>query len=106
MDGPQPFGPEASARLTQLLAGREVLLERDVVGLDHYGRSLRHVWLGDTLAAEVLIAEGLAYAQSIPPNTLHADRLERAEAAARQAKVGLWGLPRPTPLPLFASPSP
>lgn len=101
MRGAQPLGLAASSRLRELLYGREVVLESDVVDRDHYGRLLRHVWCGGELASEVLVAEGLAYAMSVPPNRLYADRLRSAEDRARASKLGLWGLPRPTPLPLF-----
>lgn len=102
--GPQPMGPEASARLQSLVEGREVGLEREAQDRDHYGRLLRHVWLGRRLVAEQLLEEGLAWRLVLPPNTGHAERLARAEARARAAGRGLWGLPRPTPLPIFARP--
>jgi endonuclease YncB( thermonuclease family) len=78
MDGAQPLGFAASRRLRELLLGREVVLERDASDRDHYGRRLRHVWCGGELVAEVLVAEGLAYAMSIPPNTRYAARLRAA----------------------------
>jgi endonuclease YncB( thermonuclease family) len=99
--GPQPLGPEATARLAALVAGRAVALEPDTTDRDHYGRLLRHVWRGRTLVAEVLAREGLARAYVIPPDSRHAARLRAAEAAARAARRGIWGLPRPTPLPIF-----
>ncbi|MCB0216035.1 MAG: thermonuclease family protein [Caldilineae bacterium] len=104
LDGPQALGPEASARLKHLVEGREVRLEREAQDRDHYGRLLRHVWLGRRLIAEQLLEEGLAWRLVLPPNTGHAERLARAEARARAAGRGLWGLPRPTPLPIFGRP--
>jgi micrococcal nuclease len=103
--GPQPLGNVASARLTELVGGRAVALEVDVTPGDHYGRRLRHLWVGHTLIAEVLVREGLAWAMSVPPDVKHADRLRAAEAAARAARRGIWGLPRPTSLPIFATPA-
>jgi micrococcal nuclease len=103
LTGPQPLGPEATARLEQLVAGRTVALEPDTTDRDHYGRLLRHVWRGRVLVAEVLAREGLGRAYVIPPDTRHADRIRAAEAAARAAGRGLWGLPRPTPLAIFRS---
>ena len=41
----EPWGPEASAANERLVAGREVLLERDVSVRDRYDRLLRYVWV-------------------------------------------------------------
>jgi endonuclease YncB( thermonuclease family) len=106
MEAPQPFGEAASQRLRALVDGRDVHLERDVSDSDHFGRSLRHVWLGRELVAVTLLREGLGYAQSIPPDRRHAEDLRAAEASARAARRGLWGADRPTPLPIFDAPGP
>lgn len=104
MSGPQPFGREAADRLTGLVAGRQVLLERDRTEVDHFGRLLRHVWSEGALVSEILVEEGLAWANNMPPDDLHTERLRAAEARAREAGVGLWGLPRPTEIPAFSAP--
>jgi micrococcal nuclease len=106
MEGAQPLGQAASSRLSEIAHGRTVVLERDVTDRDHYGRRLRHVWCDERLVAEVLIGEGLAHAMSIPPNTRYSARLRAAEDDARSRGVGLWGLPRPTELPVFAGSGP
>ena len=104
MRGPQPMGQEATEGLAALVAGRRIALERDVTDRDHYGRELRHVWRGRGLVAETLLAKGLARSLILPPNRAHAERLERAEARARAEGLGIWGLPRPTALPIFDTP--
>lgn len=101
MAGPQPLGEAATARLAALVAGRDVGLQADAADADDYGRALRHVWVGRTLVAEQLLSEGLGHALIIPPSHLHADRLRAAEADAKAHARGLWGLPRPTALPIF-----
>lgn len=106
MDGPQPLGDAAARRLEELVGGRDVVLEADTTPTDHFGRSLRHVWLGRQLVAEALLREGLGHALVIPPNARHADRLRGAEDAARAAGRGVWGLARPTPLAIFGEPVP
>ena len=100
----QALGAAASERMHQLVDGQAVALEADVTDADHYGRILRHVWLGGQLVGQTLVAEGLARAYALPPDLRHRDRLSDAEDRARRAGIGIWGLPRPTPLAIFAGP--
>jgi endonuclease YncB( thermonuclease family) len=106
MDGPQPLGPAATERLRSLVEGKRVGLEQDQELRDHFGRHLRHVWIGRRLVAEVLAEEGLAHHLIIPPNLGHAERIRAATARARQMRSGLWGLARPTPLSIFGAAAP
>jgi micrococcal nuclease len=101
----QPVGEEAASRLAELLDGQEVMLERDQTDADHYGRLLRYVWLRGTLIPELLAAEGLAWSSSFPPDTRYRDVIRAAEARARTAGVGVWGVARPTALPVFGEPA-
>ena len=84
LTGPQALGQQARERLDELVAGRTVALERDVTDTDHYGRLLRHVWVGGRLVAEILVREGLAYAMPTPP-ALNYERRIRADAASARA---------------------
>ncbi len=106
LNGPQPLGQEATLRLRDLVEGQTVALEPDTTDRDHYGRLLRHVWRGRTLLSALLAREGLGRAYVLPPDTRHAETIRAAEAEARAAGRGLWGLPRPTPLAIFGSPPP
>jgi len=90
MAGPQAFGAEAAERLEGLVLGRRVALEPDGRDADHYGRLLRHVWLGRRLIAEELIVEGLAYVFLAEEGTLHEERLRLAETGARRFGIGVW----------------
>ena len=90
----QCYGPEASARTKALLpTGTPVRVERDAEARDQYGRLLAYV----TRAADglfvnrSLLADGYGVVLSIAPNTTHAAAFRAAEAAARQAQLGLWG---------------
>src|SRR5699024_5281854 len=58
----EPFGPEASARLTELLnSGEQLSIEYDDgAKTDHYDRHLVYLYVGDTSVHEVLLEEGLA----------------------------------------------
>ncbi|HEX6419064.1 MAG TPA: thermonuclease family protein [Acidimicrobiales bacterium] len=97
------FGPEASARLGALLpAGSTVRLTRDVEPRDAYDRLLAYVErTPDGLLVNAdLVAAGYAEAEHHPPNTVHRDRFERAERAARAAGLGLWSACGGTDVPL------
>jgi micrococcal nuclease len=95
------MGREASAANARLVEGRRVVLERDVSQTDRFGRLLRYVWLpGErwTLVNLELIARGFASVSTYPPDVKYVDLFLAAQAAARDAELGLWG-PRPTPTP-------
>ncbi len=94
---PECYGAEASRRTaTMMPPGAEVFLERDATDRDRYDRLLRYVWYVDArdgravLANEALVREGYAIARTYPPDDLYADRLARAEDAARANDAGLW----------------
>jgi len=98
----QPFGPEATAHLLGLLAGRDVYLELDVDPYDRYERLLAYVYYLDPAGAwlapggrytqvnlEVAQA-GLAQPMTIQPNSRYADLYVTAVRAAREAQRGMW----------------
>jgi len=88
------YGPEASARLSELLPpGTEIDLAGDVEERDRYGRLLAYVLrrTDDLFVNLALVAEGYAGILPLPPNTAFAADLEAAEAAARAARLGRWG---------------
>ena len=87
----QPFGPEATARNAQLVDGKRVCLERDLSERDRYGRLLRYAWLKDgRMVNEVLVLEGFAVTDTVPPDVKYVDRFTAAQAAAREAERGIW----------------
>lgn len=87
------YGPEASARTTELLPpGTPIMVRRDTEPRDDYGRLLGYVYrTSDGLFVnETLLAEGFASKLSISPNDQLADRLAAVEAAARESGRGMW----------------
>jgi micrococcal nuclease len=101
------LGAEASAANSALVAGKEVILEKDVSEVDQFDRALRYVWLRDgaawTLVNLELIRLGFASITTYPPDVKYTDSLYvDAQDAAQAAGVGLWGAPptpQPTPVP-------
>ena len=93
-DGPpECFGPEAAAFTASLLPpGSEIRLERDIVGRDHYGRLLAHVYRRDDglLVNEAILRGGYAQPLTIEPNRAFAERYVAATLAAERDGLGLW----------------
>ena len=104
------LGPEASTANANLVAGKRVLLEKDVSETDQYGRLLRHVWVEDgsgwLLVNLELVRLGFATVTTFPPDVKYIDELYvPAQAGAQTAVVGLWApppTPAPTPVPVAA----
>lgn len=89
------MGAEASARNAELVAGRQVILEKDVSQVDRFDRLLRYVWLqtdaGWLLVNHELVLAGYAQVSTYPPDVKYTDLFLAAESRARDAGVGLWG---------------
>jgi micrococcal nuclease len=85
---------EAAAANARLVAGKSVLLERDVSETDRFGRLLRNVWVRRngvlTLVGLELVRTGFAQVTTFPPDVKYVDQLTAAEAVARSAELGLW----------------
>ena len=104
------LGAEASAANAALVAGQEVVLEKDVSETDQYGRALRYVWLdvdgGWLLVNLELIRQGLASITTYPPDVKYVDALYVAvQDEAQAAGLGVWGAaptPVATPVPTAA----
>jgi len=86
----QCFGEEASAYNQDLVEGKVVAIEADVVDKDRYDRLLRYVWLEDEMINKKLVAEGYAYASSYPPNVKYQTQFKLAQQQAREQNLGLW----------------
>lgn len=102
------MGREATDANVALVAGREVVLEKDVSETDRYDRLLRYVWIqepdGWLLVNLELLRQGFAQVSTYPPDVKYIDALYLdAEREARDAALGLWGTP-PTPVPTPAAP--
>jgi micrococcal nuclease len=108
--GVEWLGPESSAANSALVAGQEVVLEKDVSETDQYGRALRYVWLHDDsgwlLVNLELIRLGFASVTTYPPDVKYVDALYlAAQTEAQTAGLGRWGAaptPAPTPAPVAA----
>jgi micrococcal nuclease len=91
------FGPEASTFTASLLpTGTEVLIERDIVGRDDYGRLLGYVHLvgadgrATTFVNLEIVEQGYAGPLTIEPNITFARDFAAAAHRAERADLGLW----------------
>lgn len=87
-------GDEARTANELLVAGEDLVLERDVSDRDRFGRLLRHAWLanGDwRLVGFELVEAGAVEARSYPPDTTRDAELDAAERRARDRGAGIWG---------------
>lgn len=96
--GVECYGKIASEKNAELVAGKEVRLEKDVSETDRYGRLLRYVHVieestdsAEIFVNEYLVREGFAKASSYPPDIKYQDLFREAEAEARVLQKGLWG---------------
>ena len=80
----QCFGPEATARTTELALGKAVGLELDVQQRDQFGRMLAYVWPEGSMLMlnEQLAAEGYALPLTVAPNVRYAEHFRAAAAVA------------------------
>jgi micrococcal nuclease len=90
----QPYGPEASAFVKNLIEGKKVRLELDVSERDKYGRILAYVYTSDgKMINELLLLEGLArVAYVYAPNTKYVDRFYAIQKQAQKQGKGIWSI--------------
>ncbi|HLX17970.1 MAG TPA: thermonuclease family protein [Bradyrhizobium sp.] len=88
-------GVSRTQALARILTGREVELRGDDDTPDRYGRQPAFVFLvpAKTLLQGELLAQGEALASATVTDKACASLLMAAEAAARQAKLGVWADP-------------
>lgn len=88
------WAQRAKARLEELISDGKVTLKMGNDEFDRYGRTLAHIVLPDnTLAAETLISEGLAFAVTVGANNQCTFSLHESEQRARNANLGVWKSP-------------
>lgn len=95
----RPYFEEAKNKLSELISGKEVKLEKDVSETDRYGRLLRYIYLGDLFVNLEMVKTGYAQSSSYPPDVKFQDLFRAAETQARQQRIGSWS----PDLPKFAT---
>jgi endonuclease YncB( thermonuclease family) len=98
----QRFADEARSFTHGRIAGKTVRLDTGEDQRDRYGRLLAFATVDGTLLNEELIAQGLAVAYVVPPNTDRVDVLLAAQEEAHRAGRGVWGAEPPIEEPRAA----
>ena len=91
----QPYGQEASARLTELLnnANQLYIEYDDGEKQDHYMRELVYLYADDVSVHEVLLEEGLARVGYIYEQQRYLEEFRAAEQYAKDNQLGVWSIP-------------
>ncbi|HAN80953.1 MAG: hypothetical protein CMD54_00160 [Gammaproteobacteria bacterium] len=83
---------EAKRKVTEWLLKKKVRLTPWPAAADRYGRLLGNLWFDNRYLGELLVAEGLALAVAVPPQSTLAGCLSFIEGDARKARKGFWSL--------------
>lgn len=93
----QCFFEESRKAVADLLTGQTVLLEKELSGVDMYGRLLRYVILpgrtrkdDNVLVNDYILRQGWARVLSVPPDNRYRDLLNSAQEEAIRYNRGLW----------------
>lgn len=84
------YEDESRDFLISLIQDREVLLEKEEVDKDNYGRKLRHVFIDDNLVSGIMIEKGFAKRLS-RVKVIYTDELISKEDFAKKSSLGIWG---------------
>ncbi|MBW2145567.1 MAG: thermonuclease family protein [Deltaproteobacteria bacterium] len=85
---------------TELVGGKIIHLEFDIMQRDPAGRLLAHVFLlNKTFVNAELLLYGYGVAVYTPPNGMYRRLFARLEHQARSVGRGMWRVPNNTPLP-------
>ena len=90
IQGTKPFGKEAYERNRELVEGKTVYLEKDLMQIDNQGRLLRYVYNDDTMINAVLIREGLVKASRKLIPVKYAEVIYEIELKAISDRNGGW----------------
>ena len=85
------FADEATRVLAALAPpGSRIGMTSDVSDIDQFDRLLRYLWVGAMSINEETVRRGAALSRSYPPDTAMTERFDDAQAAAKEAELGLW----------------
>lgn len=86
----EPCWQEAKDRMQQLVAGKEILMLKDVSERDKYGRLVRYVYADGNFVNLQMVQEGFAFAFPFEPDINLAPVFAAAELVAADGNGCLW----------------
>ncbi len=86
----EAFFEEAKNYLSELIEGKEVYLEEDIIKKDIHGRKLAFVFVDDKNVNVEILKKGLAHTFELNKVTKHLEELKNAEKYAIQNEIGIW----------------
>ncbi|MFD2829060.1 thermonuclease family protein [Corticicoccus populi] len=91
----EPYGREASARMTELVNSAEQLyIEYDQgAKTDHYDRHLVYLYADDVNVHQVLLEEGLARVGYVYEQQRYLSDFRESEQYAKDNQLGIWSIP-------------
>ncbi len=81
---------KAKNKLSALVLGRDVELEKDIDSTDQYGRLLRYVYTDGMFVNMELVKEGVAHSYEYGSNTKYSIEFKQAEQQAKASGGCLW----------------
>ena len=90
IQGTKPFGKEAYERNRELVEGKTVFLEKDLIQIDNKGRLLRYVYNEESMVNAILIREGLVKASRRLTPVKYAEVIYEIELKAINDRNGGW----------------
>jgi micrococcal nuclease len=85
------YGKEAKAYLTDMIAGKKVILSFDIDTLDQYGRTLAYCFSEDGIFInQKMVEEGMAMIMTVVPNVKYQEDFYKAQVTARESRKGMW----------------
>lgn len=87
---------EAKDALKEMVLGKEVYVESDLIDQGKYGRELRYVYIDDFFVNGYLVEEGYAKVyDKYNESTKRYDELKEIEAIAKKENKGVWSCKDP-----------
>ncbi len=83
---------ESTAKLSELVLGKELSTESDSVNRDQYQRLLRYLFVNDVNANIELVRGGYARSYLLQKDMKYAREIMEAEKYAKANRLGIWSL--------------
>ena len=92
------YGKESKKALEKIIKNKELRFDKDISGVDIYGRLLRYITIispdpkeDNTLLNYYLVRNGYAFHYSNPPDNRYREMLISAQREAKKDNLGMWG---------------